>query len=203
MNIHSLFYEDEYGSVMAISRKNLISRRNVVKTSAFGAVFLFLSTWNCKPSPGSVITGRGISCRFLDPEAQEVFFHLGDALLFSFLPKDVLEKEKVINEVVLGIDSYLYSLPIHTQDEILEAVQFLKLRVVRWYLFGSGSDWAQSDRTVVIRTLNQWKMSYITLFRSLFFLLQSMITIGFFETSYSWKHVGYPGPKHALGLRHG
>ncbi|XDD54322.1 hypothetical protein AB3N62_00485 [Leptospira sp. WS4.C2] len=189
--------------MMANSRKNIISRRTVVKTSAFGAVFLFLSTWNCKSSDPSVITGRGISCKFLDPGAQEIFSHLSETLLFQFLPKEPLEKEKVINEVVLGIDSYLYTLPIHTQDEILEAIRFLNLRVVRWYLFGSGSHWELTDRNVVINTLNQWKMSYITLFRSLFFLLQSMITIGYFELPYSWKHVGYPGPKHALGLRHG
>lgn len=188
---------------MAISRKILISRRTVVKTSALGAVFLFLSTWKCKPTEKSVIAGRGLLCRFLDPEAQEIFAHLSEAVLFNFLPKEPLEKEKVLNEVILGIDSYLYTLPIHTQEEILEAIQFLKLRFVRWYLFGSGSHWELTDRNVVIKTLNQWKMSYISLFRSIFFLLQSMITIGYFDSSYSWKHVGYPGPKHALGLRHG
>ncbi|MCW7491646.1 hypothetical protein ND861_03160 [Leptospira sp. 2 VSF19] len=203
MNIHSLFYEGEYGFTMAISRKNLISRRTVVKTSALGAVFLFLSTWKCKPSTNQVITSRGINCHFLDSDAQEIFAHLSEALIFHFLPSEAIEKEKVINEVILGIDSYLNSLPIHTQEEILEAIHFLNLRFVRWYLFGSGSHWELTDRTVVIKTLNQWKMSYISLFRSLFFFLQSMITIGYFDSSYSWKHVGYPGPEHALGLRHG
>ncbi|TGK80470.1 hypothetical protein EHQ31_17825 [Leptospira montravelensis] len=203
MNIHSLFRKGESGYRMAISRKHLISRRTIVKTSAFGAVFLFLSTWKCKPSTNSEVVARGIQCQFLDPDAQELFAHLGEAVLFNFLPKEPLEKEKVINEVILGIDSYLYTLPIHTQEEILEAIQFLNLRFVRWYLFGTGSHWELTDRNVVIKTLNQWKMSYISLFRSIFFLLQSMITIGYFESSYSWKHVGYPGPKHALGLRHG
>lgn len=185
----------------AITRKKIISRRTVIKTSVFGAVFLFLSTWKCKPTVPA--TGIGISCKFLDKEAQELFSHLSEALLFSFLPKESSEKEKILNEVVLGIDMYLYTIPIHTQNEILEAIQFLNLRLVRWYLFGSGSQWELADRNVVLKTLNQWKMSYISLLRSIFFLLQSMVAIGFFETTYSWKIIGYPGPEHALGLRHG
>ncbi|WP_244934855.1 hypothetical protein [Leptospira jelokensis] len=188
---------------MAFLDKKLISRRIVVKTSLFGAAFLYLSTIGCK-SGGSVTTlDRSLGCRFLDPKAEDLFYYLSDSLLFTFLPKDKEEKEKVLGEVVRGIDSYLFSLPVHTQKEILEAIQFLNLGAVRWYLFGSSSNWEQTNRDTVVKTLNQWKVSSIQLIRSIFFLLQSMVTIGFFETSHSWKHVGYPGPGHALGLKHG
>ncbi|TGL07936.1 hypothetical protein EHQ43_02480 [Leptospira bouyouniensis] len=203
MNIHSLICDWKYGLRMAILNKKLISRRTVVKTSLVGAVFLYLSTSGCKSGEAVSTLDRGLGCRFLDHKAEDLFYYLSDSLLFHFLPKDKKEKEKVLGEVVQGIDSYLYSLPSHTQKEILEAIQFLNLSAVRWYLFGSSSNWELTNRDTVIKTLNQWKISSISLIRSIYFLLQSMVTIGFFETTYSWKHIGYPGPGHALGLRHG
>lgn len=203
MNIHSLICEWKYGLRMAILDQKFISRRTVVKTSLFGAAFLYLSTSGCKTGGTVSLSNRGLGCSFLDPKAEDYFFYLCESLLFTFLPKDQKEKEKVLGEVVLGIDSYLSALPSHTQAEITEAIQFLNLGIVRWYVFGSSSNWEHTNRENVIKSLNQWKMSSISLLRSIFFLLQSMVTIGFFENSYSWKHVGYPGPKHALGLRHG
>ncbi|MCW7505608.1 hypothetical protein [Leptospira paudalimensis] len=188
---------------MAILNQKLISRRTLVKTSLMGAVFLYLSTSGCQAKDDVTKSDRGLDCRFLDNRGQNLFYFLADALLFTFLPKEEKEKEKVLKEVVLGIDSYLFSLPSHTQAEIIEAIQFLNISAVRWYLFGSSSNWELTNRETVIKTLNQWKTSSISLLRSIFFLLQSMVTIGYFETSVSWKHVGYPGPKHALGLRHG
>lgn len=188
---------------MAILNQKLISRRTVVKTSLLGAVFLYVTTNGCQSKETNTTKDRGLGCRFLDHSGQDLFYHLSEALLFSFLPKDSQEKEKVLNEVVLGIDSYLYTIPTHTQAEITEAIQFLNIGIVRWYLFGSSSHWEQTNRETLIKTLNQWKVSSIGLLRSIFFLLQSMVTIGYFETSVSWKHVGYPGPEHALGLRHG
>lgn len=188
---------------MTILDKKLISRRTVVKTSLFGATFLYLSTIGCRKNNEDQTKERVIGCRFLDPRGQNLFYYLSESLLFSFLLKEDDEKEKVLSAVVLGIDSYLSALPPHTQAEITEAIDFLNLGAVRWYLFGSSSNWELTDRDSVIKTLNSWKMSSIGLIRTIFFLIQSMVTIGFFETSYSWKHVGYPGPKHALGLKHG
>ncbi|MCW7465347.1 hypothetical protein [Leptospira levettii] len=203
MNIHSLICEWKYGLRMAILNQKLISRRTLVKTSLMGVVFLYLSTSGCQAKDDVTTRDRELDCQFLDNRGQNLFYYLADALLFTFLPKEEKEKENVLNEVVLNIDSYLYSLPTHTQAEILEAIQLLNISAVRWYLFGSSSSWKLSNRDTVIKTLNQWKTSSIGLLRSIFFLLQSMVTIGYFEASVSWKHVGYPGPKHALGLRHG
>ncbi|XDD46602.1 hypothetical protein AB3N60_00485 [Leptospira sp. WS39.C2] len=188
---------------MAILDQKLITRRTVVKTSLLGAVFLYLTTSGCQGKETNITKDRGLECRFLDPSGQDLFYTLAEALLFTFLPKDSKEKEKVLNEVVQGIDSYLNAIPPHTQAEIKEAIQFLNIGVVRWYVFGSSSDWEQTNRETLIKTLNQWKVSSIGLLRSIFFLLQSMVTIGYFDTSVSWKHIGYPGPEHALGLRHG
>ncbi len=121
-------------------------------------------------------------------------------VLFAIIPGVLGEALEKVNDssftikVIQQLDLALGFISDSSYEELRQLFDLLGNQLGRAYLAGVWESWNQADARAIVKFLEDWKTSYLTLLRSGYLGLHQLIMGTFYAQPESWKAINYQGP---------
>lgn len=165
-----------------------ISRRTLLKAGVAGGAALLLARWlyTSTTGPQSAPTRPGA----LDVPARSVVAAIAPVMLAGALPAN----EKLLQEVVAGVEQAIAGLPPAVRKEVDQLFALLSFAPTRALIAGVWSPWPQASPTSIRAFLDHWRDSRLALLRSAYGALHQLVFGAWYGNSHAWPTIGYAGP---------
>lgn len=160
-----------------------LSRRQFVKAGVAGSALLAFSGWLNAAGP-----------RRLSEAEREMLAAIAAVFLAGALPKDHMERRRIIARTVDGIARAVAGLSAATQKEIGELFGLLVLAPARLIVAGLVRPWREADAADIAAFLQSWRSSRLGLLQSGYAALHDLTFGAWYARDDTWEAIGYPGP---------
>lgn len=131
---------------------------------------------------------------FLDEEDIKFFKAICPIMLGQVSSKDQWPPEKIMFEVIKGVDYTIAGLPESTQSDLANLFKLLSFRPTRFLLTGVWSSWESASYDTINSAMDKWSGTGILMWRSAYDGLRKIVLSSWYATPTSWQALGYPGP---------
>lgn len=166
-----------------------VTRRQLLKTGFAGSMLLtFVGAVSLRAEEETT------EYDFLTTKSETILFALFPAVLDNLLPDLQPEKENAIREGLKSLDTYLAHMSLPIQEEFNQLFDLLSFPPFRIFFAGIWNSWDKAPPYAVKSFLLRFRNSRLSLFRSVYSVLQTLVSAGWFASPISWEAIGYPGP---------
>lgn len=174
---------------------SLLSRRELIQTGVAGAAVLALANCARSNAPGRApFDDPSYPYKILGPGDRATMAAIGGAMLAGALPPDKPAYAIALLEVVRGVDIAAAGLAPGPQGELQQLFGLLSFPVTRGFAAGIWSSWDDASPADVSKFLENWRFSGLTLFRTAYQALHTIVMASWYGNGASWATIGYPGP---------
>ncbi|HEY9102681.1 hypothetical protein [Chitinimonas sp.] len=173
-----------------------MNRRQLLKTGVAGAALLGVARLAYGPLQPDPLypASSGASFQVLDAQSRTALAAIARVMLKGALPSVPAEYAVALEEVVLGCDKAIASLPGTVQQEVRDLLAILNGRLSRRWLVGVTRDWSSASDEDIAHFLTRWRYSSLSLMRSGYQALHQIIFAAWYGNPRSWVGIGYQGP---------
>jgi len=171
----------------------MLTRRQLIKTGAVGAVALVAAAYLAAPAEERVAASAG-RLGFLTTHDVPIVRAIGPAII-GVEPGGAGPS---LDELVTGVDKAILALPLAVQQEVRELFDLLQNRWLRRWLAGVRSPWADVSPDEAAAFLARWQDGAFVLLRTGYQALHSLISAAWYGNPKSWAGIGYQQPARVM-----
>lgn len=115
-------------------------------------------------------------------------------LFTGALPEDKQQRQKRIEETIVGMRRAIKRLPPHTLDELNDLFNLLTNRVTNLIYAGSFAATESLTPKQVTAMIESWRTNYVSLLNQAYEGLKELSYAAFYGNEKNWQHLNYQKP---------
>lgn len=189
--MNSLARHDEM--VMAARAPFRPSRRRFLQVGALGSALLALNSLAARPARAEA-RQPGSQAVFLTAADNAVLLAIAPVMLAGALPAPQAARAAALDDILAGVDLAVSGLAPATQGEVRQLFDLLEMSAGRVLAAGVWDPWPEASRDTIASFLDDWRTSWIGMFRTAYLALHELIMAAWYGNPNSWAAIGYGGP---------
>lgn len=169
------------------------SRRRFLQVGALGSALLALNSLAARPARAEA-RQPGAPAVFLTAEDNAVLLAIAPVMLEGALPAPKAARAAALQDMLAGVDLAVSGLAPATQGEVRQLFDLLEFSPARVLAAGVWDPWPEASRDAIAGFLEDWRTSWIGLFRTAYLALHELIMAAWYGNPKSWAAIGYDGP---------